>query len=107
MWLLQLKNIHKRHLLWAKLFALCLFFHMLFLGYIFIMYQSSHAIVSFSINKSCDYSIPILFSCVPQVIEQSSHKKKSPNIITKSIEKKAPACTLSPLKKTNAALKKV
>jgi TonB C terminal len=61
MWLWQHKNIHKRHLLWAKLCCLCLFFHLLFLFLIFFVYQDRSHSVSISLNTKIDYGAPILF----------------------------------------------
>ena len=60
MWLWQHKNIHKRHLLWAKLFCACLFFHMLFLFWIFCVYHD-RSTVTVSLNTKIDYSAPILY----------------------------------------------
>lgn len=61
MWLWQHKNIHKRHLLWAKLFGICLFFHLLFLLWIFCGYRDNSYTIAISLNKKLDYSAPILF----------------------------------------------
>ena len=57
----QHKNIHKRHLLWAKLFGICLFFHSLFLFWVFCIYRDNSYMLSISVNKKLDYSAPILF----------------------------------------------
>lgn len=59
--LLQRKNIHKRHLLWAKLFGICLFFHIVFLFWIFCIYQDNSFMLSLSVHKNIDYNTPILF----------------------------------------------
>lgn len=59
--LLQLKNIHKRHLLWAKLFGICLFIHLVFLFWIFCIYRDNSYMLTLSINKKLDYSCPIMF----------------------------------------------
>ena len=61
MWLWQHKNIHKRHLLWAKLFGICLFFHLIVLFWVFCVYRENSYTVSISLNKKLDYSAPILF----------------------------------------------
>lgn len=59
--LLQLKNIHKRHLLWAKLFGFCLFLHFIFLFWAFCVYRDNSYMLSLSIDKKLDYSTPIFF----------------------------------------------
>jgi outer membrane biosynthesis protein TonB len=59
--LLQRKNIHKRHLLWVKLFGICLFFHLIFLFWIFCIYQDNSYMLSLSVHKRLDYSSPIMF----------------------------------------------
>lgn len=59
--LLQRKNIHKRHLLWVKLFGICLFFHILFLWWIFCIYRDNSYVLSLSVHKKLDYSAPVVF----------------------------------------------
>jgi hypothetical protein len=72
MWLWQHKNIHKKHLLWAKLFGICLFFHLVFLFWIFIMYRDNAYTISISLNKKLDYSAPIIF--LPAYAKASADK---------------------------------
>lgn len=61
MWLLQHKNIHKRNLLWLKIFALCLIAHSIVLFWIFCVYHDKAYIHAITINKNFDYSVPIIF----------------------------------------------
>lgn len=58
---LQRKNIHKRHLLWVKLFGICLFFHIIFLWWIFCIYRDNSYVLSLSVHKNFDYSAPVVF----------------------------------------------
>jgi hypothetical protein len=62
MWLWQHKNIHKRHLLWAKLFGICFVFHCFFLLWIFCIYHDSSYTLSLCVSKQFDYSTPIIFA---------------------------------------------
>jgi len=61
MWLLQRKNIHKKHLLWLKIIGLCLSFHLIVLLWVFCIYRENKYMYTFSISKKMDYSIPIIF----------------------------------------------
>jgi hypothetical protein len=61
MWPWQHKNIHKRHLLWAKLFSVCFFFHLIFLLWILCVYRDNTYTFSISLNKKIDFTIPIVF----------------------------------------------
>src|SRR5438445_10479367 len=93
----QHKNIHKKHLLWAKLFGFCLLFHCIFLFWIFCVYRDNSYILSISINKNMDYSTPIRFvplgvptTSRPQVITPKKPIPPKPTIQAKPIvEKKA------------------
>lgn len=82
MWLLQHKNIHKRHLLWLKLFSICLFFHSLFLVWLFLLYKDTAYTYLLSVDKKTDYSIAIIFK---PVIEHDN-KKNTPIRESKKIE---------------------
>jgi hypothetical protein len=73
MWLWQHKNIHKKYLLWAKLFGICLFLHLIFLFWIFCIYRDNNYILSISINKNRDYYKPIMF--VPLNVQTTSRPK--------------------------------
>lgn len=103
MWLWQHKNIHKRHLLWAKLFGICLFFHLIFLFWIFCVYQDSSYILSIAVNKNLNYSSPIFF--VPLGVSTAVQSKQTINpkaaVIKKptSPKKTAPI----PVKKTESS----
>ncbi len=57
----QHKNIHKKHLLWAKIFGICLLFHVVFLFLVFCVYRDNTDVIALSINKKMDYSAPIMF----------------------------------------------
>ncbi|HLC06957.1 MAG TPA: TonB C-terminal domain-containing protein [Candidatus Babeliales bacterium] len=61
MWLLQRKNIHKKHLLWLKIVGFCLALHLIFLLWIFCVHQDNTYMHTLSINKNVDYSAPIMF----------------------------------------------
>lgn len=61
MWLLQRKNLHKKHLLWLKIIALCLVAHCIILFWIFCVYTENKYMHAFTVNKKIDYSTPILF----------------------------------------------
>lgn len=92
MWLWQRKNIHKRHLLWAKLFGLCLLFHLIFLFWIFCVYRDNSYILSISVNKKLDYSAPIYF--VPLGTPTTRVKPTQPK---KSIPKKTVVAVPKPV----------
>ncbi|HLJ31662.1 MAG TPA: TonB C-terminal domain-containing protein [Candidatus Babeliales bacterium] len=78
--LLQRKNIHKRHLLWVKLFGICLFFHIIFLWWIFCIYRDNSYVLSLSVHKNFDYSAPIMF--VPLHSSSAAKTAKDTVIIT-------------------------
>jgi outer membrane biosynthesis protein TonB len=61
MWLWQHKNMRKQLLLWAKLFGLCSFFHLVFLLWIFCIHQDIPCSVTIDLHKKLDYSAPIIF----------------------------------------------
>lgn len=92
----QHKNIHKKHLLWAKLFGFCLLFHLIFLFWIFCVYRDNSYILSISVNKNMDYSTPIMFvplgvqtTSRPQIVTQKKPIPKKPAVhIKPAIEKK-------------------
>ena len=91
MWLLQHKNIHKKHLLWAKLFSFCLFLHLIFLFWIFCVYRDNSYMLSLSVDKKLDYSTPIFFvplGVATANIKSTTQQKPSP---AKSTVKKTPA----------------
>ena len=90
--LLQLKNIHKRHLLWAKIVGICLFVHLIFLFWIFCVYRDNSYMLSLSINKNLDYSTPIFF--VPLGVATAHVKPVAPQ---KNIPKKTTASTKQPI----------
>lgn len=101
MWLWQRKNMHKRHLLWLKLFGVCLFIHCLFLSWVFfISHDKSHAL-SLSLSKHIDYSAPILF--VP-LSQKSIIQKNEPLInhhvtpLKQNTAPKATTTTITPPK---------
>lgn len=110
MWLWQLKNIHKRHLLWLKFFSVCLFVHLTFLSWVFFIDHDTSHTISVSLNKHMDYSAPILF--VP--LKPSSFAKASadttkqtttvqPTIgaTKKFAAQSKPVPTVQPVKKTS------
>lgn len=96
MWLLQRKNIHKKITLWLKITGFCLFFHIIFLLWIFCIYQENKFIYAFSIDKKIDYSAPILF--VPLGI--STAAKSVQNAVTVTTQKTTATNTTPPQKKT-------
>src|SRR5579872_1132427 len=61
MWLWQRKNTQNRHLLWLKLFSLCLFVHLSYLSWAFFIAHDGSRTISVSLHKHLDYSAPILF----------------------------------------------
>jgi hypothetical protein len=61
MWLLQHKNIHKKHLLWLKIFGMCLFFHLIILFWVFCVYRENTYLYAIAVHKKMDYSAPIFF----------------------------------------------
>lgn len=90
MWLLQRKNMHKKHLLWLKIISLCIFFHSIILIWLFCIYQGNYHIYAIAINKQFDYSAPILF--LPHLAEQRKVKKEEKSkskIAAKTENKKA------------------
>jgi TonB C terminal len=91
MWRWQHKNIHKKHLLWAKLFGICFIFHLIFLCWIFCIYHDNSYILSMSVHKNIDYSTPIIFVPCPIPPSTPTIKKTSPAITTqpKPVTKKA------------------
>lgn len=95
--LLQLKNIHKRHLLWAKLFGICLFIHLVFLFWIFCVYRDNSYMLSLSINKNLDYSAPIMFLALGSA---NATKDKSLNA------PKATKTSAHPIKKQTTVVQK-
>lgn len=94
--LLQRKNIHKRHLLWAKIVGICLFFHLIFLFWIFCIYQENNYMLSLSINKNIDYSAPIIF--VPLGVPTTT--KPQPTMVKKINPIQQPAAPNKTVKKT-------
>ncbi len=80
MWLWQHKKIHKRHLLWAKLFGVCLFFHFIFLLWALFMYRNNTYIFSISLHKKIDFSAPIIFK--PNGIHTSIVSASAKPVIT-------------------------
>lgn len=90
----QHKNIHKKHLLWAKLFGICFVFHLIFLFWIFCIYHDNSYLLSISIHKHLDYSTPIMF--VPCPMQTPTHT--TPKIST-TIKEQPPATA----KKTSAS----
>lgn len=74
MWLWQRNNIHKRHLLWAKLFCLCLFAHLIFLFWIFCAHHDASYAITIALNTKIDYSAPVLF--VPLGTQTTMVQKK-------------------------------
>jgi hypothetical protein len=111
MWPWQLKNIHKRHLLWLKFFSVCLFAHLTFLSWVFFIDHDGSHTISVSLNKHMDYSAPILF--VP--LKSSSFAKASADtakqtttvqstVVTptkKAVTPSKPTPTAQPVKKTS------
>lgn len=77
MWLWQRKNIHKKHLLWAKLFGICFIFHLIFLCWIFCIYHDNSYMLSISVNKHLDYSTPIMFVPYPNQMPEILPQKKT------------------------------
>jgi hypothetical protein len=104
---LQRKNIHKRHLLWVKLFGICLFFHIIFLWWIFCIYRDNSYVLSLSVHKNFDYSAPIMF--VPYFAKASKGKPLDVQTTTKKTtqhNKPKTAHTPSPSKPTEPSLAK-
>jgi hypothetical protein len=99
--LLQLKNIHKRHLLWAKLFGICLFIHSVFLFWVFCVYRDNSYMLSLSINKKMDYSTPIFF--LPVSVQTTADKPI--NTSKKPITPKKTTTPAAPIKKTETKQK--
>ncbi len=107
MWLWQRKNIHKRHLLWLKLFGVCLFIHCLFLSWVFfVSHERSHTL-SLSLHKHIDYSAPILFvplsqTPIKQKNETMTHRaapvqqNAAPKISTTAVSSPAKKATIKP-----------
>ena len=103
MLLLRLKNIHKRHLLWAKLIGTCLFLHLVFFFWVFCIYKDNSYMLSLSIHKNMDYSNPIFFVPLgtattkqPVATVQPVTPKKTPTPpAQKTIEKKQPTSIAS------------
>src|SRR5260221_555736 len=96
--LLQLKNIHKRHLLWAKLLGACLFLHLVFLFWVFCVYRDNSYMLSLSIHKNLDYSTPIMF--VPLGVTTTNIKSTPTKIIPKKVtaDKPKPVTPVTPAK---------
>lgn len=80
MWLWQHKKIHKRHLLWAKLLAVCLFFHLIFLVLALFMYHDNTHTFSISLHKKIDLSAPIIFK--PYGVRTSTVSTPAKSVIT-------------------------
>ncbi len=102
MWLLQRKNLHKKHLLWLKIIGFCASLHAILLLWIFCIYRENKYMYAFSVNKKMDYSIPILFlPCsakatqgTPKKAEEDKHSTLNtvkPAITTATPPKKEPA----------------
>src|SRR5579863_1527364 len=88
--LLQLKNIHKKHLLWAKLFGFCLFLHLIFLFWIFCVYRDNSYMLSLSVDKKLDYSTPIYF--LPAYVKTTADRQpNNKSTATKATVKKTSA----------------
>ncbi len=111
MWLLQRKNIHKRNLLWLKIFGLCLSLHLILLFGIFCVYRGNMYMQTISINKRLDYSAPILFVPYPNKAQSKSMstpvgKPVSASIVNKTAIKpivtKATPTKIVPQKTTSA-----
>lgn len=81
----QHKNIHKRHLLWAKIVGICLLFHGIFLFLVLCVYRDNTNVIALSIHKKMDYSAPIMF--VPY---QAPAEIKKPVLAAKSQPTTAP-----------------
>lgn len=92
MWLLQLKNIHKRHLLWAKLLGACLFLHLVFLFWVFCVYRDNSYMLSLSIDKKLDYSNPIFF------VPLGTPTVQQPASTAKTVAPKKPTTPATPIK---------
>jgi len=125
----QHKNIHKKHLLWAKLASICLLLHFIFLFLIFFVYQDNNYIFSISIHKNVDYSSPIMFMPCPITTTNVSKKTLSvapkkpttiiaksapqlttvqskPNSVESTTESKKPTSTTEPAKPITTEIKK-
>src|SRR5436853_2234027 len=61
MWLLQRKNLHKKHQLWLKIVGLCLSLHLIVLLWVFCIYRENNYMYAFAVSKKLDYSVPIVF----------------------------------------------
>lgn len=99
----QHKNIHKRHLLWAKLFGICLFSHLIFLFWVFCVYRESDYTVSISLNKKLDYSAPILF--VPRGVQTQTAPTAVKPTPAKATAAAAKPATIKPITKSPAPKK--
>ena len=101
--LLQLKNLHKRNLLWLKLLGLCLFMHSIILIWMFCIYRGNSHLYALSIQKHLDYSAPVMF--VPLGVQTTSQKtiaiapKKVATIAKQSTKQAPKTTTLSAEKK--------
>src|SRR5579863_6920565 len=91
----QHKNIHKKHLLWAKLFGFCLFFHLVVLLWVFCVYRDNSYMLAISVNKNMDYSAPIMFvpSYTPALRKATVDTTKNTQ---KTIVKKATVIQVKP-----------
>jgi hypothetical protein len=97
MWLLQRKNLHKKHLLWLKIIALCLVAHGIILFWIFCVYNENKYMHAFTVNKKIDYSAPIVFKyltpvqntiSVPQRTTTTKQTAPTPKTIAKPVTEK-------------------
>lgn len=93
MWLLQHKNIHKKHLLWLKIVGMCLMFHAIVLFLVFCVYQDNSCLYALSVNKHMDYSAPIIF------VPYSAEANKAPKTISKPATQKTTIQSKTPPKK--------
>lgn len=66
MWLWQHKNIHKKNLLWLKIGGFCLSLHLIALFWVFCVYQENTFMHNFAVNRTIDYSIPIVFKLLAE-----------------------------------------
>lgn len=104
MWLWQRKNIHKRHLLWAKLFGLCLFFHLVFLFLIFVLYRNDGYTVALSLNKKRDYSAPIMFVPHGLPTKHTTTTQIKPSVAKPTPQKQVAKPAVTKVKKTTLAI---
>jgi outer membrane biosynthesis protein TonB len=96
MWLLQRKNLPKKHLLWLKIIGLCLSVHLIILFWVFCIYRENKYMHCFAVNKKIDYSIPILFN--PQL---RYSPPGTPSAVAKAMadkQKTAPKTAAKPIK---------